>query len=311
MTPDQKPEFPRTLPRVWRFLGKPRDEKARSLYFRWIRTFPWIPVPVRLPYGGWWLAGNDYLSGALFYEGFENTERSFVERFLRPGMIVLDIGAHHGYYTLLASRKVGPSGLVLAIEPSPRERKRLRLHLRINRSKNVQVESRALGEAEGSADLYLIRGTESGCNSLRPPNVPQKTDRVSVSVECLDRVLRDHGIEHVDFIKLDVEGAELSVLKGARQLLDRRPRPVIVVEVQDIRTKAWGYTANQIVRHLRNMEYRWFQASSGGYLEEIDFERENCDGNYVAIPEERVASLKDQISGKSAAARAEGLRESA
>jgi FkbM family methyltransferase len=287
------------LSRVRRFLQKPWHEKARSFFFRWIRIFPDIPVPVRLPSGGWWLAGNDFLGAAIFDAGFENTERSFVERFLRPGMTVLDIGAHHGYYTLLASRKVGPSGLVLAIEPSPRERKKLRLHLRINRCKNVQVESRALGEAEGSAELYLIRGTETGCNSLRAPYVAQDTERVSVSVECLDRVLQDHRIERVDFIKLDVEGAELSVLRGARQLLSNKPRPVILAEVQDIRTRPWGYRALEVVRYLSSVNYRWFRPLPDGSLEGIDTALEEYDGNFVAIPEERVAALSSMIAGSS------------
>jgi FkbM family methyltransferase len=285
--------------RARRFFKKPAREKARSVFFRWIRIFPGIPVPVRLPFGGWWLARNDFLGAALFYDGFENTERSFVERYLRPGMIVLDIGAHHGYYSILASRKVGPRGLVLAIEPSPRERERLRLHLRINRCKNVQVEGRAIGETEGNAELYLIRGTETGCNSLRAPNVAQDTERVSVSIESLDRVLQDHGIKRVDFIKLDVEGAELSALRGAPQLLSKKPRPVILVEVQDIRTGPWGYRAREVVRCLVSAKYHWFRPIPDGSLEGLDATLEEYDGNFVAIPEERIAALSGMIAGAS------------
>jgi FkbM family methyltransferase len=63
-----------------------------------------------------------------------------VERFLKPNMTVLDIGTHHGFYSLLASYKVGATGQVIAFEPSPRERRRLLWHLRLNRKKNVLVE---------------------------------------------------------------------------------------------------------------------------------------------------------------------------
>jgi FkbM family methyltransferase len=286
----------RGLGRALRFLGKPAREKARSVFFRWIRVVPGIPVPVRLQGGGWWLAQDDFLSKALFYDGFENAERSFAEHFLHPAMTVLDIGAHHGYYSLLASRRVGPSGLVLAIEPSPRERKRLRLHVRINRCKNVQIESRALGESKGTAELYVVRGTETGCNSLREPNVAQDTERVTVSVECLDRVLQDHGIERVDFVKLDVEGAELSVLRSAQQLLSRRPRPVLLVEVQDIRTQPWGYAARDVVRHLSALDYRWFRILPGGKIAQIDAEQSEYDGNFVAVPSEKLDAVQDMIS---------------
>jgi FkbM family methyltransferase len=289
----------RGLARAGHFFRKPAQEKARSVFFRWIRIFPGIPVPVRLPYGGWWLARNDFLGAALFYDGFENTERSFIERFLRPGMVVLDIGAHHGYYTLLASRKVGPTGLVLAIEPSPRERKKLLLHLRINRCKNVQLESRALGDAEGTAELYLVRGSETGCNSLRAPNVAQDTERLSVPVERLDRVLQDHGIERVDLIKLDVEGAELSILRGAQQLLSKSSRPVILTEVQEIRTRPWGYPASEIVRYLSSANYHWFRPLPNGSLERLDASLDEYDGNFIAIPEERVPALSSLMADSS------------
>jgi FkbM family methyltransferase len=311
MTTLQKSEFPGALPRVWRFLGKPWDEKARSLYFRWVRMFPRIPVPARLPFGGWWLARNDYIGAMLFYGGFEDSECSFAVRFLRSGMTVLDIGAHHGYYTLLASRKVGSEGRVVAFEPSPRERRRLNLHLRLNGCRNVETEDCALGETEGTAQLHLVLGNESGCNSLREPAVTEQTELVPVRIERLDRVLQERRIGQVDFIKLDVEGAELSVLKGATELLHRRPRPVIVAEVQDIRTNPWGYAAKEIVRYLYNFDYQWFRAYSGGHLEEIDMEQENYEGNFVAIPEERLASLQDVISRKSGTVRVTGLRESA
>ena len=77
-----------------------------------------------------WLKSNDLSFLSNLAGNFEEAERQFVERFLRPGMIVLDIGAHHGYYTLLASRKDGQKGKVIAIEPSPRERRKLIWHCR-------------------------------------------------------------------------------------------------------------------------------------------------------------------------------------
>jgi len=285
-----------TLKRVGRFALKPWHEKARSFFFRWVRIFPGVPVPVRLPFGGWWLARNDFLGAAIFDSGFENVERSFVERFLRPGMAVLDIGAHHGYYTLLASRIVGPRGRVLAVEASPRERERLQQHLRINRCKNVRIESRALGESAGMAELHLVRGWETGCNSLRRPDVSQPTETISVRLERLDRVLQEQNVAKVDFIKLDVEGAELSVLKGASRLLSQLPRPVILAEVQDIRTRPWGYPAREIVRHLAAANYRWFVPLSGGGLRRMDTDQKEYEGNFVAVPEEQVADLSHMIT---------------
>ena len=107
------------LRRLRRFLHKPWQEKMRSVRFRfkrlWNRIVPFAPLPTRLPWGGWWLAYNDVCGDAIFTGNFEEAERQFVERFLKPGMVVLDIGAHHGFYTLLASRKVGQKGRSLLL----------------------------------------------------------------------------------------------------------------------------------------------------------------------------------------------------
>jgi FkbM family methyltransferase len=281
--------------RMRRFLQKSGREKARSIFFHWVRAFPGIPIPIRLPFGAWWLARNDFVGVAMLQGGFENIERSFVECYLSPGMTVLDIGAHHGFYTLLASQKVGSKGKVIAVEASPRERKKLRLHLRINCCRNVTLEGRALGEAAGDAELYIVCGGQTGCNSLRKPEVFEPTATIHVRIERLDDVLREHEIEKVDFVKLDVEGAELSVLRGASRLLANYPRPVILAEVQDIRTRPWGYAARDIIRYLASNDYRWFRPLPDARLEEIDATASQYDGNFVAVPRERLASLSARI----------------
>jgi FkbM family methyltransferase len=281
--------------RLGRFMHKPWREKIGYVFFRMVRALPGIVIPVRLPFGGWWLARNDFVGSALLNGGFENTERSFVEHFLRPGMTVLDIGAHHGFYTLLASRKVGSQGRVIAVEASQREREKLHRHLRMNGCKNVCVVACALGEAQGTAELYLVSGGETGCNSLRPPDVAQPATRIVVSVETLDRMLQEQKIDHVDFIKMDVEGAEFSVLKGAHKLLNSQPRPTILIEVYDIRTRPWGYAARDIVRYLTSLEYRWFSPLPDGKIEALNPEQLEYAGNFVAVPMEQLALVLDMV----------------
>lgn len=258
---------------------------------------PSLPLPVRLPFGGWWLAWNDVCGDAIFTGGFEEPERRFMERFLRKDMTVLDIGAHHGFYTLLASFKVGPLGRVIAFEPSPKEWKKLLWHLRLNRCKNVQVENSALGSYNGEAQLFLVDGRDTGCNSLRKPNVAEPIHPVRVPVMRLDDYLQRHGIERVDFVKMDVEGAELEVLKGAVQLLQRRPRPVWMVEVQDIRTEPWGYQAAEIVRFLEAFGYSWFAPQPEGHLVPVACDQERFDGNFVAVPVERLGEIQPLVNG--------------
>jgi FkbM family methyltransferase len=255
------------------------------MLLRWLRYAPGIPVPIRVPRVGWWLARNDACGQAMLSGDYETKERRFVDRVLRAGMTVLDIGAHHGLYTLLASRKVGMQGRVLAFEPSPRERKNLLKHLRLNRCRNVVVEAIALGGQSGLGELFVVEGMETGCNCLRPPDVSEPTTKISTSIETLDGFLAQRGIHRADFIKIDVEGAELEVLRGATTLLKRPPRPIILAEVQELRTAAWGYSAREIVDFLRPYDYRWFRLAEAG-LQPLRDDCSRLNENLVAVPNE-------------------------
>jgi FkbM family methyltransferase len=294
------------LPRAWRFFHKPLGEKARSLVFRWESLASrWngsvcnMPVLVRLPFGGWWLARNDHVGQPIREGRFETAEVAFVQKLLRPGMTVLDIGAHHGLYTLLASKRVGSSGKVIAFEPSPRERRALLFHVRLNLCWNVKIEGLALGNEETEANLYVVEGGQTGCNSLRPPVVVSGTSPLLVKVRRLDGWLQTRKIGRVDFIKLDVEGGELPVLEGAKQLLDSRPRPVILAEVQDVRTLPWGYHSKEILNHLVEKGYKWFSLSPDGSANDLDMSATNFEGNFVACPEEREPEFREFIASRS------------
>jgi len=109
-----------TLPqRIRRFLASPTRKKYITLANRARRIFPGMPIPLRLPFGAWWLVEKSALDDELIYSEFERMETGFVSRLLRRDMTVVDAGAHHGLYALLASKRVGWDGRVIAIEPSP------------------------------------------------------------------------------------------------------------------------------------------------------------------------------------------------
>ena len=284
----KKPAVTATLAqRIGRFLASPARKKYITLANRARGIFPEMPIPLRLPFGAWWLAEKSALDHELIYNEFERMETEFVTRLLRRDMTVVDAGAHHGLYTLLASKRVGWDGRVIAIEPSPRECERLEKHLRLNRCSNTELVRCALGEDPGEADLYLVDGIQDWCNSLRPPAIDEPVRTVRVSVRRLDDALAELDVKKVDFIKLDVEGAELSVLYGAMKLLHRESRPAILAEVQDTRTQPWGYAAREILQFLIRMDYRWFAIAAKGALLPISCDQETYDENLVALPVER------------------------
>jgi FkbM family methyltransferase len=279
-----------SLDRAW--WQKPTAYKWHSIrgHIRraWNRAFPRVPLFLRLAPGIWWIALNDAVSDQLF-TGFELNERRFVCRFLTAGMTVLDIGAHAGLYTMTASKLVGPSGCVISFEPSPRERQRLKRHLWLNRCRNVTVQPFALGEDESEAELFVVDGSETGCNSFRPA-AGIAGHGLRVPVRRLDDCLAQGMFTTVDFIKMDIEGAELSALRGAESVF-RVARPVLLCEIDEARVAPWGYRGREIIDLLSGWRYQWFSIGPNVELAELPAGQEQFHGNYVALPVERAPEL--------------------
>lgn len=274
---------------VQSFFGKSPEEKRVScrcqLKRLWNRLFPYIPLLTRVSYGAWWLAVNDANNDGYFSGNYESKELRFVKTFLKPGMVVIDIGAHHGFYSLYASKLVGSLGRVIAFEPSTRELKRLRLHVHINLCKNVDVVPLALSNSTETTAFYVVMGRDTGCNSLRAPAVSEPIKKVQVQTTTLDDYLNRAGVQKVDFIKLDAEGAEIEIFMGASHLLSRSPRPVIMCELSEGRCLPWGHTCKDIIDLLgKEYNYRWYNLCAEGSLGRFLL-TEGVE-NYVAVPAE-------------------------
>jgi FkbM family methyltransferase len=278
--------------RMVRFIGKPPRYQYRSLATRLQSKLPSLPIPIYLPFGVWYLVDHSEVDYRILFDCFEVAETQFIQRYLQPGMTVLDIGAHHGYYSLIASRAVREQGAVHAFEPAPRERAHLKSNLALNRCKQVSVYEFALGATRGTATLFEAETKLDGCNSLRPQDGVSRSKRFEVEVFPLDQFVLDHQLEKVDFIKMDVEGAELSVLQGASELLGASYRPVILAEVSDLRTKGWGYRALEILRHLEGKGFGWFEITPGGRLAKANIDANFFDRNMVAASTERMDGLR-------------------
>jgi FkbM family methyltransferase len=165
----------------------------------------------------------------LLSGGFERDEREFVATVLRPGDLFVDGGAHVGSYTVLAARRVGPQGQVVAFEPEPENRRRLRRSIEANGLANVIVSELAL--SDGDAEETLARdGGNSGGHSLVAETILQPAGCMTVRTTTIDgflaRHLPDRRASRV-VIKLDLQGLEAKALAGARETL-RRSAAVIV-----------------------------------------------------------------------------------
>ena len=251
----------------------------------WNKLVPSLPLQVKLPFGSIWLAYNDAPGDRIFSGRLEN-EWIFLNRFLKKGMTVIDVGAHHGFYTLLASKKVDSDGQVISFEPSPREREKLKHHLILNNCSNVRVEDCALGKYNGETKFYIVNGRDSGCSSLQRPEINAQIRTIHVPIKTLDKYLQDWNIKKVDFIKIDAEGAELEVLEGAKNTLKRQPRPFILCEVSDKRTAVWNYKAKEIIMQLLNYNFILTRFLPNGKLKLMNTDRNYYNLNIFAFPKE-------------------------
>jgi FkbM family methyltransferase len=234
---------------------------------------------------------NLYLGNDLSYPTFvggciEPNEFAFVDSSLRPGMVFLDIGANEGFYSIFASRRVGNSGRVVAFEPSDREFERLQRNISLNKANNIQAESIALAEAPGRGKLRICEYGHEGQNTLGDfaHDVRQCGDQ-AVDIQRLDDYLSDHPFDRVDFIKMDVEGAEQRVLEGARQTLARY-RPVILLELNDRALRFQGANCQSVVSLLRSDGYAIYSFSPSTGLPFLAVGDETFSSNVIAAPRE-------------------------
>jgi len=149
---------------------------------------------------------------------YELPKQRSLERFVRPGMTLYDIGAQAGFYTLFFSRLVGPTGTVYAFEPCAYEARYLLDHIRLNGLRNVRVIQAAVWTASGLAALTTDRGQTQNAISSSTDSILQ------VPTLALD----DLHIPPPDLIKMDVEGAESAVIEGAKRTLQNH-RPIAFV----------------------------------------------------------------------------------
>jgi FkbM family methyltransferase len=147
-------------------------------------------------------------------------------KLLSPGKVFIDVGANFGIYTLVASKLVGAAGKVIALEPTAQSFAILRQNIALNHCANVRPFQTALTQTSGKAWLY--HGWDPVGNSLgMDPLCGDEGEEVQT--ESLDHLLEENGIAHVDVIKIDVEGAEELVLRGATRTLTTN-RPVVIFE---------------------------------------------------------------------------------
>lgn len=185
---------------------------------------------------------RDWIQQQIFFGIYERTETSLLQKFLRPGDRFFDIGANVGYYSFLASQIIGANGRVHSFEPISANVRSIQRNVLTNQIMNMTLLPAAVGLRKGTLLLYVEDGASSNTGWASKVESPRRKKQVIVPMVSLDDYIREEQIDHVDLIKMDIEGSELDALRGGINLFSDKRGPDIICEV------------NPFLLHLQNLD---------------------------------------------------------
>ncbi len=231
---------------------------------------------------------RDELAATIFYRGWVDRElETWLSRWLRPGDTYVDVGAHIGFYVSLALAAIGPSGRVIAFEPLEESYEKLSTSVWevSDRYPNIEIHRAAVGAAPGEATLFRPTAAWSH-QTYRASLLPaaNRTPSGRVPVVTLDEALETMSCR---LLKIDVEGNEGAILRGARSFLDRRRAEAILMEMNPEALRAAGTTIGALVTLLAAHGYRPHQIEGPRLVprDEISVAGEFAD--VVFLPDDR------------------------
>lgn len=188
-----------------------------------------------------------------------------LSQLVRPGDVCFDIGAAYGMYSFSLAQLVGPSGAVHSFEPQPKPRGVLRTGIRASGLDNVHVTGAAVGERSGQLEMSLpvklgcapIHGhahVNDGVRQDRPNSAFTRTRSWHTPIRSVDEFCAEKSISRVDFMKIDVEGFEPTVISGARDIIAAN-RPTLLLEIEDRHLSRYSTNADEFTATLRALGY--------------------------------------------------------
>lgn len=225
------------------------------------------------------------MGNAIYWRGAHDWAPIFVlEKFLKAGDTFIDVGANQGEYSLWAARKVKAKGKVIAFEPMSQLFDQLTENIQLNEPfrKTITPVKLGLSDKKGEVTLYASEDSNEGTNTI------YTTDKFSIELgkiqlDTLDEQLEKLKINKVNFLKIDVEGAELQVLKGALNTL-KNNRPILLLEINKDACIAGGYQPDDILELLKPFQYSFSKIGLRGSLSKVDQLPDFC--NILATPQQ-------------------------
>lgn len=199
----------------------------------------------------------DYDGRKTFFAGWSHNDpmTSLFHYVLRPGNVVLDIGANQGYFSLLGSKLVKSRGCVHAFEANPQMVARLQHNMQLSNVDNVVVHNLAVSDRIGEVEFSFASSDHTGLSSMRDLG-QEASHRRAVSAITIDSI--GDNFPTIDLVKIDVEGAEHQVLCGMKEMIAKN-NPVITLELTDPFLRQMDTSAESLLKFLDDLGYVTFQ----------------------------------------------------
>jgi len=219
----------------------------------------------------------------IAFGGYELALQRFIEKEIHSGMICLDVGANMGAVALHLAKRVGETGKVYGFEPVPANARRLREHTAKNAFENrLQVMECALSDTDASLELLVAAPSHvnQGMGSLVEVDHGDLTHKIAVQALRLDSFCDRHSLTKIDFIKVDIQGAEPLFLAGAQETL-RRLCPKLIMEVAPSGLSSSGYSSKDLLSRMETLGYNAFALKSSGE-KGMRLTAESCSPTFTA-----------------------------
>lgn len=218
---------------------------------------------------------SDHMQRRIFWMGYYSADIvAVLKEVLKPGMVVLDVGANIGEITLVSAQLVGAGGKVISFEPVSDIADRLADHVQVNNLSQVIIRREGLGkERHENIPIYASCGQKitdlhNGLASLYGQG-EGKEPIGYISVSTLDDSVAALALSRLDLIKIDIEGGEYDCLLGAKSAL-RNYRPMLIVEVQEFTAQKAGWKTKDLFQYLDDFGYDFFTIGKKGFLTKLD-----------------------------------------
>lgn len=209
----------------------------------------------------------------LVYFGLNEDRPIGLYNLVKKNSVIIDVGSNIGQTAMTFAQISSENSLIYGFEPDPINYTKAVGNLKLNKFKNIVYKNIGLGSSKGELPLKIDTPANRGGNRIDLKNVSENS--VRIEIERFDDVILELKIDKIDLVKIDVEGFELEVLKGAENSL-KIYKPLLFIEIDDRNLSQQGASARELLNYLNKIGYTCIQSESGKTIRDNSLELNNC-----------------------------------